>query len=166
MGTVVQRCGEEQSLPGTRSEQGRATVLVTLTKRSSCCLLQPNANATHLVITIRRFELIGKPMSSWTTTPSALDASTQAFPVLTAAQISRLRLGSKLRKVEPGEILFQPDDTEVPFFVLLSGGMEIVQPDLAGERPIANPRSRRIHRRDDDDFRAALPGARPGYAGR
>jgi thioredoxin reductase (NADPH) len=75
-------------------------------------------------------------MSSWPA-PSALDARTQAFPVLTAAQIARLRPGSKLRKVEPGEILFQPDDTGVPFFVLLSGSMEIVQPDLTGERPIA-----------------------------
>ena len=68
--------------------------------------------------------------------PSALDARTQAFPVLSTAQINRLRPGGKLRKVEPGEILFQPDDTRVPFFVLLSGGMEIVQPDLTGERPI------------------------------
>ncbi len=75
-------------------------------------------------------------MSSWPA-PSALDARTQAFPVLTAAQISRVRPGSKLRKVEPGEILFQPDDSEVPFFVLLSGSMEIVQPDLTGERLIA-----------------------------
>lgn len=76
-------------------------------------------------------------MSSWTATPSALDASTQAFPVLTSAQIGRLRPGSKLRKVEPGEILFQPGDTEVPFFALLSGSIEIVQPALTGERPIA-----------------------------
>jgi thioredoxin reductase (NADPH) len=68
---------------------------------------------------------------------SALDASTQAFPVLTADQISRLRPAGKIRHVEPGDILFQPDDTEVPFFVLLSGTMEIVQPDLTGERPIA-----------------------------
>src|SRR5947209_14398 len=75
-------------------------------------------------------------MSSWPA-PSALDAKTQAFPVLTAAQINRLRPGSKLRKVEPGEILFQPNDTGVPFFVLLSGSMEIVQPGLTGERPIA-----------------------------
>ncbi|MGO9209843.1 MAG: FAD-dependent oxidoreductase [Terriglobales bacterium] len=74
-------------------------------------------------------------MSAWPV-PSALDASTQAFPVLTAVQIARVRPGSKLRKVKPGEILFQPGDTEVPFFVLLSGNMEIVQPDLAGERPI------------------------------
>src|SRR5467141_3124289 len=69
--------------------------------------------------------------------PSALDARTQAFPVLTAAQISRVRSGSKVREVKRGEILFEPGDTNVPFFVLLSGGMEIVQPDLMGERPIA-----------------------------
>jgi thioredoxin reductase (NADPH) len=57
--------------------------------------------------------------------------------VLNAAQINRVRSGSKLRKVAAGEILFEPGDTSVPFFVLLSGRMEIVQPDLTGERPIA-----------------------------
>ncbi len=75
-------------------------------------------------------------MSTWPA-PSALDARTQAFPTLTAAQINRIRPGGKLRQVEPGETLFQPDDTDVPFFVLLSGSMEIVQPDLRGERLIA-----------------------------
>src|SRR6266403_2616839 len=69
--------------------------------------------------------------------PSALDARTQAFPVLTAAQIGRIRSGSNVREVTKGEILFEPGETNVPFFVLLSGGMEIVQPDLRGERPIA-----------------------------
>jgi thioredoxin reductase (NADPH) len=75
-------------------------------------------------------------MSTWPVS-SVLDARTQAFPILTEAQISRLRPGGKLRKVEPGEILFQPDDTGVPFFVLLSGSMEIVQPGLTGERDVA-----------------------------
>ena len=74
-------------------------------------------------------------MSSWPA-PSALDASTQAFPVLTSAQVGRVRPVGKLREVEPGEILFQPDDIGVPFFVLLSGGMEIVQPGITGERLI------------------------------
>ena len=74
-------------------------------------------------------------MSSWPT-PSALDPSTQIFPVLTAAQINRARPGGNLRKVQRGEVLFQPGDTAVPFFVLLSGGMEIVQPGFAGERLI------------------------------
>lgn len=69
--------------------------------------------------------------------PSALDASTQAFPVLTAAQIDRVLPIGRVRQVQRGEILFEPGDTNVPFFVLLSGGMEIVQPDLAGERLIA-----------------------------
>src|SRR5438552_3023068 len=67
---------------------------------------------------------------------SALDANTQTFPILTPAQIDRIRPGGKLRKVRSGEILFQPGDTAVPFFVLLSGGMEIVQPGLSGERMI------------------------------
>jgi thioredoxin reductase (NADPH) len=69
--------------------------------------------------------------------PSALDARTQAFPVLTAAQISRIRSNSKLREVKKAEILFEPGDANVPFFVLLSGSMEIVQSDLTGERPVA-----------------------------
>jgi thioredoxin reductase (NADPH) len=68
--------------------------------------------------------------------PSALDVRTQAFPILTAAQINRVRPGGKLREVKKGEILFEPGDTNVSFFVLLSGSMEIVQPDLTGERPL------------------------------
>src|SRR5271167_502821 len=66
--------------------------------------------------------------------PSALDASTQAFPVLTPAQIDRIRPLGHVRKVQRGEILFEPNDTAVPFFVLLTGSLEIVQPGLDGER--------------------------------
>src|ERR1700721_3081744 len=68
--------------------------------------------------------------------PSARDSHTQAFPVLSAAQIDRVLPMGKVRQVQRGEILFQPGDTNVPFFVLLSGAMEIVQPDLTGERTI------------------------------
>ncbi|SPF56272.1 Cyclic nucleotide-regulated FAD-dependent pyridine nucleotide-disulfide oxidoreductase [Candidatus Sulfopaludibacter sp. SbA4] len=70
-------------------------------------------------------------------TPSALDARTQAFPVLTPAQIDRIRPSGHSRSVHLGDILFEPHDVGVPFFVLLSGSMEIVQPDFDGERPIA-----------------------------
>jgi len=69
--------------------------------------------------------------------PSALDSRTQAFPVLTAAHIDRIRPSGRSRDVQRGEILFEPNDTNVPFFVLLSGRMEIVQPGLDGERSIA-----------------------------
>jgi thioredoxin reductase (NADPH) len=69
--------------------------------------------------------------------PSALDARTQAFPVLTASQINRVLPLGKVRQVQTGEVLFSPGDSNVPFFVLLSGAMEIVQPDLTGERLVA-----------------------------
>jgi thioredoxin reductase (NADPH) len=69
--------------------------------------------------------------------PSALDARTQAFPVLPKAQIDRIRPSGRVRNVERGEILFEPNDASIPFFVMLSGRMEIVQPHLGGERQIA-----------------------------
>src|SRR6202030_1085123 len=69
--------------------------------------------------------------------PSALDARTQAFPVLSVSQIDRVRACSRPRQVAAGDILFEPGDENVPFYVLLSGAMEIVQPDLASERLIA-----------------------------
>src|SRR6201984_468709 len=68
---------------------------------------------------------------------SALDARTQAFPVLSVSQIDRIRSCSRSRQVAAGEILFEPGDENVPFYVVLSGRMEIVQPDLAGEHQIA-----------------------------
>ena len=69
--------------------------------------------------------------------PSALDARTQAFPVLSVTQIDRIRSCSRSRHVAAGDILFEPGDENVPFYVVLSGGMEIVQSDLAGEHQIA-----------------------------
>jgi thioredoxin reductase (NADPH) len=69
-------------------------------------------------------------------TPVSADLRGEAFPVLTADQINRVRAASKVRKVEVGDILFEPGDSNIPFFVLLSGSLEIVQPGLQGERLI------------------------------
>src|ERR1700685_629758 len=69
-------------------------------------------------------------------TPLSADIRGEAFPVLTAEQINRLRPLSKVREVKAGDILFEPGDSDIPFFVVLSGSMEIVQPDLQGERLI------------------------------
>src|SRR5581483_10929701 len=66
--------------------------------------------------------------------PSALDARTQTFPVLSTAHIERIRPLARTRPVQPGDILFEPGDKAIPFFVVLSGNMEIVQPSLDGER--------------------------------
>src|SRR4051794_35965964 len=70
-------------------------------------------------------------------TPSASDPGQHAFPILSSEQIDRIRPWGHSRHVERGEMLFQPNDTAVPFFVLLSGAMEIVQPTMDGERPVA-----------------------------
>jgi thioredoxin reductase (NADPH) len=75
-------------------------------------------------------------MSTWPTS-SALNSQTQIFPTLTAPQIERVRASGRLRKVEKGDILFRPGDVNVPFFVVLSGGMEVVQSGMGGERTVA-----------------------------
>jgi thioredoxin reductase (NADPH) len=66
-----------------------------------------------------------------------LDPNTQAFPTLSEAQAKRVQQEGKIRKVKAGEILFEPGDTNVPFYLLLSGGLEIIQPaSLSGEQVI------------------------------
>ncbi|MDQ1388098.1 MAG: thioredoxin reductase [Acidobacteriaceae bacterium] len=69
-------------------------------------------------------------------TPLSPEVQAEAFPRLTAEQIRRIRPLSTVRQVNVGDILFEPGDSDVPFFVLLSGSMEIVQPDHHGERTI------------------------------
>ena len=77
-----------------------------------------------------------KPMPMWPAVSSALDPDTQMFPALTPAQIDRIRPVSKLRKVQVGDVLFRPGDIGIPFFVVLSGCLEIVQLGLGVERLI------------------------------
>jgi thioredoxin reductase (NADPH) len=66
--------------------------------------------------------------------PNALDANAQAFPRLTSAQIDRIRPLGHIRSVHSGETLFEPNDVAVPFFVVLSGAMDVSRPTLDGER--------------------------------
>jgi thioredoxin reductase (NADPH) len=56
---------------------------------------------------------------------------------LTGEQIDRIRPLGRIRQVRAGDVLFQPGDVLVPFYVMLSGRMEILQPTLEGERMIA-----------------------------
>jgi thioredoxin reductase (NADPH) len=68
--------------------------------------------------------------------PLKSDIRGEAFPRLTDDQLNRIRAVSRVRNVKAGEILFEPGDGDAPFFVVLSGAMEILQPDLDGERLI------------------------------
>ncbi len=70
--------------------------------------------------------------------PLSAEPGSEAFPLLTAAQIDRLRPYGEVRKVQAGEVLFEPGDSNVPVYVLLSGGMDILQPCPNTERPLVS----------------------------
>ncbi len=70
------------------------------------------------------------------TTHISVQPGSEAFPLLTPAQIERLRPYGKLRHVEAGEVLFEPGDSNVPVYVVLSGGLEILQPCPDGARSL------------------------------
>ena len=55
------------------------------------------------------------------------------FPTLTPAQIERISAHGHARRVRSGEVLVQPGDQIVPFFVVTAGGVEIVRPSSASE---------------------------------
>jgi len=50
------------------------------------------------------------------------------FPKLTPVQISRITLHGRLRSVQSGEVLIEQGDKSVPFFVVITGEVEILRP--------------------------------------
>lgn len=66
----------------------------------------------------------------------SVEPGSEAFPLLTPAQIERLRPHGKLRHVEAGEVLFEPGDSNVPVYVVLSGGLDILRPCPKGVRSL------------------------------
>src|ERR671913_395020 len=50
------------------------------------------------------------------------------FPKLTPEQIHRTAAYGRTRSVQPGEVLIEQGDTSVPFFVVITGEVEIVRP--------------------------------------
>jgi thioredoxin reductase (NADPH) len=55
------------------------------------------------------------------------------FPKLTPSQIDRIAACGRTRSVQPGEVLIEQGDTSVPFFVVITGEVEIVRPFGARE---------------------------------
>ena len=70
-------------------------------------------------------------------TPSGLPLTSsraeQIFPTLTPAQIRRIAAHGHTRATQRGEVLVEPGDSAVPFFVVVSGELEIVRPSGAAE---------------------------------
>jgi thioredoxin reductase (NADPH) len=50
------------------------------------------------------------------------------FPKLTSAQIDRIAAHGRTRSVQPGEVLIEQGDISVPFFVVITGEVEILRP--------------------------------------
>lgn len=55
------------------------------------------------------------------------------FPKLTQAQISRIAAYGRTRSVQTGDVLIEQGDTSMPFFVVITGEVEIVRPFGAHE---------------------------------
>jgi thioredoxin reductase (NADPH) len=65
-----------------------------------------------------------------------MSADTETSPLLTEAQIARVRPYARLRSVSSGDILYAPGDLAVPLYILLSASVEIVQPEVDGDRQV------------------------------
>jgi thioredoxin reductase (NADPH) len=62
------------------------------------------------------------------------DRQAEAFPVLTPKQIDSLRPYGNIRSVRAAEVLFEPGESGMSCFVVLSGKLDIAVPGLSGER--------------------------------
>src|SRR5690349_11573975 len=57
----------------------------------------------------------------------------ETFPTLTPAQMRRVAAHGHKRALEDGEVLVEPGASAVPFFVVVSGELEVVRPKGAAE---------------------------------
>jgi thioredoxin reductase (NADPH) len=60
------------------------------------------------------------------------------FPKLTPDQISRVAAQGQIREIQPGQVLIEQGDRAVPFFVVITGEVEIVRPFGASETIITS----------------------------
>lgn len=60
-------------------------------------------------------------------------SGTRVFPKLTPVQISRVSAHGQMGALHAGEVLYEQVDIAVPFFVVVSGELEIMRPFGAAE---------------------------------
>jgi thioredoxin reductase (NADPH) len=64
------------------------------------------------------------------TLPSAAE---RMFPTLTSAQLERVAAHGRVRSIQAGEVLVEPGEQTVPFFVVTAGQVEVVRPSGTSE---------------------------------
>jgi thioredoxin reductase (NADPH) len=88
------------------------------------------------------------------------------FPKLTPAQIGRIAAHGRTRSVQPGDVLIEQGNTSVPFFVVITGEVEIVRPfgtnetliTIHGDREFTGEVNMLSGRRSLVRVRASKPG--------
>ena len=55
------------------------------------------------------------------------------FPTLTPAQVARIAAHGTVRAIARGRVLIEAGDAVVPFFVVRSGRIDIIQPSSLGD---------------------------------
>src|SRR5262245_28059817 len=63
------------------------------------------------------------------------------FPTLSSAQIARIASRGVIRPITRGEVLIESGQTDVPFFVVRAGEIEVIRPSGIGDLPIATVRA-------------------------
>ena len=77
-------------------------------------------------------------------TASAESGNERPFPTLTDEQVSRIAAHGRRRPVSQGEVLVEAGDRVFPFFVVVSGELDVVQPSDAGETLVVTHRARQF----------------------
>jgi thioredoxin reductase (NADPH) len=73
--------------------------------------------------------------------PVSASTAERLFPTLTAAQIARLAAHGRTRPLAEGEVLVRVGDRDVPFFVVLSGELQVRRPSGGTEMLIVSHRA-------------------------
>jgi len=68
------------------------------------------------------------------------------FPVLSSAQIARIASHGVIRPITRGEVLIDGGQTNVPFFVLKAGEIEVIRPIGTGGNSGRGCRAGSVHR--------------------
>jgi hypothetical protein len=90
---------------------------------------------------------IGAPPMTDRSLPELLTQASgmeRMFPTLMPAQIERIAMHGRVRPIRAGELLIEAGEQVVPFFVVMTGQVEIVRPSGTSETLVcsqAAPRS-------------------------
>jgi thioredoxin reductase (NADPH) len=82
-----------------------------------------------------------QPVPALTPLADTVDRPERVFPTLTPQQVSRIAVHGRRRPIARGEVLVEAGDRAVPFFVVVSGEVQVVRPSGTAETLIVSHRA-------------------------